>query len=136
MDVADLVGVPFVDRGRDKSGFDCWGLCLEVFKRYGIALPDYQICCSDVTAAFSQFSITSSAWDSHGVDCIPVPAIVAIRFDYRYPDMVTHVGTYIGDGKFIHTREKIGSCVERIDSPAWRHRIAGFYTPPQMEVLT
>lgn len=36
----DLVGVPWVRDGRDKSGLDCTGLVLEVLKRIGILVPD------------------------------------------------------------------------------------------------
>ena len=40
----DLIGVPFVDGGRDaKSGLDCWGLVKEVFRRQGYEVPDYHI---------------------------------------------------------------------------------------------
>ena len=31
----DLIGVPFVDGGRDKNGLDCWGLVKEAFRRQG-----------------------------------------------------------------------------------------------------
>lgn len=34
------LGVPFVDKGRDPSGWDCWGLVLWHYTARGIALPD------------------------------------------------------------------------------------------------
>jgi cell wall-associated NlpC family hydrolase len=38
---ADLIGVPFVEFGRDtEKGLDCYGLCIEVLKRQGIHLND------------------------------------------------------------------------------------------------
>lgn len=39
-DVADLIGVPYKDGGRDMNGMDCYGLLLEVFRRHGMFLPD------------------------------------------------------------------------------------------------
>ena len=39
----DLIGVPFVDGGRDTNGMDCWGLVRECFKRQGIVVKDYGI---------------------------------------------------------------------------------------------
>ena len=41
MNYTDLIGVPFVNRGRDKNtGFDCYGLVKEVFRRYGYTIPN------------------------------------------------------------------------------------------------
>lgn len=45
MRIDDLIGVPFLTHGRDAStGFDCYGLAIEVSKRMGHELPelDYQ----------------------------------------------------------------------------------------------
>lgn len=130
LDIDDLVGIPFVDGGRDpREGLDCWGLVREVFARASIALPDYHIGCHDVDAigvavAGERLLGRWRSWNAHDV---PVPAVVAIRFNS--PFVVNHTGVYVGAGRFIHTREKVGVCVERIDSPMWRHRIDGFYTP-------
>ena len=39
---ADLIGVPFLNKGRDvKKGLDCYGLVKEVYKRHGINIPEY-----------------------------------------------------------------------------------------------
>ena len=38
----DLIGTPFANNGRNiKTGVDCYGLCMEVFRRYGIRIPEY-----------------------------------------------------------------------------------------------
>ena len=43
IDVNDLLGVPYIDNGRDiESGLDCYGLALEVEKRLGKHLHDVQ----------------------------------------------------------------------------------------------
>jgi cell wall-associated NlpC family hydrolase len=130
MRVTDLIGVPFADGGRGPDGYDCWGLVCEVFRRGGIELQDYRECnlsCYDSNGFFDIFRKEMSRWVRHEVADIPVPAVVAIRFNH--PVFVNHVGVYVGDEKFLHTREKTGVCVERIDTPYWRHRIEGFYTP-------
>ena len=42
IDVSDLIGVPFVNHGRDiHDGLDCYGLVMEVFRRYGKHIPEY-----------------------------------------------------------------------------------------------
>lgn len=40
LDVSDLIGVPYKTNGRDKNGFDCYGLALEVERRLGTPLND------------------------------------------------------------------------------------------------
>ena len=122
----DLIGVPFADGGRGPDSFDCWGLCLEVFRREGITLRDYRLCCHDSEGFRGNFEIERPAWRRHEWPDIPSPAVVALRFNTT---AVNHVGVYIGDNKFLHTREKTGVVIERVDSPYWKRRIEGFYTP-------
>jgi cell wall-associated NlpC family hydrolase len=41
--INDYVGVPYVPNGRNRSGWDCWGLVLAVYRdRLGVELPDWQ----------------------------------------------------------------------------------------------
>lgn len=41
VDVVDLIGVRFCDHGRSiATGFDCYGLAIEVSRRLGYTLPD------------------------------------------------------------------------------------------------
>ncbi len=127
----DLIGVPFVDGGRDKTtGFDCWGLALEVFRRHGVSLPDYKIGCTESSRIDSKMTDERPLWlriDNGGGKDIPCPALVVIRFNTGV--LCNHVGVYIGAGRFIHTRQKVGANIDRIDSPAWRRIIEGYYIP-------
>lgn len=128
--IDDLIGVPFVDGGRDAAtGLDCWGLVLVVFNRAGLLLPDYRIGCHDIDAigvavASERMLGRWRRWYHHDA---PTPSLVAIRFNS--PILVNHTGVYVGNGKFLHTRERTGVVVEPVNGPAWRHRIEGFYTP-------
>jgi cell wall-associated NlpC family hydrolase len=126
MRAADLVGAPFEDRGRGPGGYDCWGLVCEAYRREGISLPDYTLCCHDAEGFHGFFEEELPRWTRHEPPDIPVPAVVTIRLN---SPLVRHVGVYIGGGRFLHTREKTGAVIERIDAPQWRHRIEGFYTP-------
>ena len=40
IDVSDLIGIPYKENGRGKSGLDCYGLAIEVEKRFGKELQD------------------------------------------------------------------------------------------------
>ena len=123
--ISSLIGVPFVDGGRGPEGYDCWGLVREIYHRYGIELPDYDIGCYDVENIISEVERNRPQWLRQEPPDLPVPCIVAFKVS---APMVNHVGIYLGDGKFIHTREKAGAVIERLDAPAWRHRIEGFYS--------
>jgi len=124
----DLIGVPFVDGGRDpRLGLDCWGLVLEVFRRFGIELPDYRIGCMEASRIDAAIDAGRKYWIRCNSADPPVPSLVVMRFNQ--PVLCNHTGVYLGAGRFIHTRQKIGVNIDRIDSPAWRKIIEGFYVP-------
>lgn len=128
IDYEDLIGIPFVNNGRDhRTGFDCYGLVMEVYRRFGIELPEFTADWDDEDKINSivQREAGSSAW-KRVEQPLPVPCLVALRMGTP-PGIVNHTGVYLGNGKFIHTRAKIGACISRIDSPAWRGVIEGFY---------
>lgn len=126
----DLIGVPFKNRGRDMDGFDCYGLVQEMYRRYGISIPNYTADFDDlekVNELITSKTAISSNWRRIEPDEeLPVPCLLAIRFGTP-SGIVNHTGCYIGNGRFIHIRANIGVCVDRIDSPAWRHVIEGFF---------
>lgn len=120
--IADLIGIEFKNGGRDKSGMDCWGLTLEVFKRHGIELPDYKISCNAPQLINGQINNERNNWE-RCVGELPVPALVV----FNDHGICNHVGVYIGGNKFIHARVNIGVAIESIDSPFWKRRIEGVY---------
>ena len=124
--ILSLVGVPFEDGGRGPDSFDCWGLVREVYHRYGIELPDYDIGCYDILNVMAEMEHNRPLWIEHKPPDLPIPCVAAFRVSAT---MINHVGIYIGDGRFLHTREKAGAVIESLESPVWRHRIWGFYSP-------
>ena len=41
INLRDLLGIPFTNRGRTLDGLDCYGLVMEVYKKFDITLPEY-----------------------------------------------------------------------------------------------
>jgi peptidoglycan DL-endopeptidase CwlO len=81
-----FLGVPYVWGGADPGGFDCSGLVMYVFARFGVVLPHY---------AASQATMG-----------MPVPAdqlqpADLVFFGSPVPGGIHHVGMYVGNGLFI-----------------------------------
>lgn len=131
LNYTDLIGVPFKNQGRDiKTGFDCYGLVVEVFSRCGYKIPkEYYADYNDTEAVkklITEKTAIKSHWKKVDMKNMPVPCLLAICFGTP-KGVVNHTGVYIGDGKFIHTRENTGVCVDRVSSPAWYRIIEGAY---------
>ncbi len=124
--LADLVGKPFADGGRGPEAYDCWGLALEVFRRYGVELPDYRIGAYDSAAIYGTYQREKRRWIEIRAGEPPVPALIFMRFNAAVGN---HVGVYLGAGRFIHAREKALSCIERTDHLYWKQAIVGYYVP-------
>lgn len=126
----DLIGVSFKNRGRDiENGVDCYGLVMEVYRRFGISIPEYNADYDNIEKVneliTSKTSIKSN-WRCVNINNMPVPCLLAIRFGVP-KGIVNHTGVYIGNGKFIHIRENTGVCIDRVNSPAWHKMIEGCY---------
>lgn len=81
-----LQGVSYVFGGTSRSGFDCSGYTQYVFKGSGISLP---------RTASEQFNVGSSV--SRGQ--LQSGDLV---FFHTYAPGASHVGIYIGEGRFVH----------------------------------
>lgn len=129
MSYNDLIGIPFKAHGRNiNEGFDCYGLVKEVFMRHGIAVPEYDADFRDMKKinALIRGNTQGYPWAEIDRHHLVTPALVAMRFGSPQ-GVVNHTGVYIGGGRFIHAREKIGVCIDHIGSPAWKRTIVGFY---------
>jgi len=123
MEYEDLIGVPFVDGGRDKRGMDCWGLARELFRRQGIEVPDYRISAASAASVAARMDNDKIYWNKLAQPVLG--CLVVIRLS---PNVwANHVGVYVGNGRFIHAYSPTGVSLGRLRR--WNSRIVGYYRP-------
>lgn len=103
-----FIGVPYVFGGTSTYGFDCSGFVQHVFAMLGVHLP---------RTADSQF------YAGHSIG----GRIVAgdLVFFQTYAPGPSHVGIYIGDGKFVHASSSHGVMVSHLSDTYWASRYLG-----------
>lgn len=84
-----LQGVPYVFGGTSRNGFDCSGFTQYVFQAGGVSLP---------RTSYAQFGVGSSVSKN---ELQPGDLV----FFTTYAKGASHVGIYIGGGRFVHASE-------------------------------
>jgi len=124
--IDDLIGVKFRKNGRSKKeGFDCYGLAIEVSKRYGHNLADLleEASKNPETELTNDNNIIFSVHDGtkYTKDISSIPVRV-VNEPQKEGDLVLflnsrkipyHIGVYVGDGRLIHCN-KMGVHIERL----------------------
>lgn len=103
-----FVGVPYVFGGTSTSGFDCSGYVQHVFALLGVRLP---------RTADSQFY----AGRSTGGQMLAGDLV----FFQTYEPGPSHVGIYLGGGKFVHASSSHGVMVSHLSDSYWAARFLG-----------
>lgn len=124
MNFEKYIGIPYVEKGRDITGLDCYGLVRLIYKNeLDINLPSFvtEYDPSDNQRLEDLFAQYKEGWES--VDNPKVGDVVIFRiFGYE-----SHIGICIGDNKFLHVREGKDSVIESLDNAKWSKRITGFF---------
>lgn len=105
-----LKGTKYVYGGTSKAGFDCSGYVQYVFKQHGVNL-----------------SRTSSGMYATGEKVAKSDLAAGdLVFFNTSGKGVSHVGIYIGDGKFAHASSSKGVKVDKLNDPHyWGKRYVG-----------
>lgn len=119
--VADLFLARYERGGRGPATFDCFGLFAEVCRRRGIELPTHP---SPDDLRLREAAILDEA--AHWVALESPQPWCAVAF--RIGPFVSHLGVVLADGlHFMHASRRVGIATDRLDSPLWAKRIAGYY---------
>lgn len=101
IDVTDLLGVKYKKNGRDLNGLDCYGLIIEVSKRFGHTLRDFEY--EDTSYKTFETIIGSVKPEQEGIKLVSKPSkegdIILFKVKSCFEN---HCGVYLGDGYFIH----------------------------------
>lgn len=117
----DLLNKEFEYGGRGPDRYDCWGLCMEIYRRMGIELPEF--------ASSSEYSVIHEQVmkGKELFEQITEPERGCLVLFTLRPPYATHIGVVINPPYFIHILEKSKVTVERLDSLTWARRVKGFF---------
>ncbi|SDU26549.1 C40 family peptidase [Desulfobacula phenolica] len=123
IDFSDLIGKPFCEDGYGPNGYSCYGLAVEVFRRYGIDIPRTNIAVCACKQA-SQKEINNHLekyWEP--VSSLETPTGLIIQS--THPEFADHIGVYIGNRRFIHVTQNRNVVIDRLSD--WKSKIIGYY---------
>lgn len=104
-----FVGKKYVYGGSSPSGFDCSGLTMYVYKKFGISLPHSATSQSKLGVAVSKSNLQ--------------PGDLVFFTNYRTGKGIGHVGVYIGSNKFVHaSTEKTGVITSSLSGSGYAKR--------------
>lgn len=116
-----VIVVPFVERGRDYEGLDCWGLAVLFYRDVlGIEIPSYldtYESTSEHRAIFKAFAAGKTLWRK-----VDRPATGDLALILR-KNLPIHVGVVLEDDLVLHAEVHVGTVIESLD----QMRIEGFY---------
>lgn len=103
-----LLGIPYKYGGTTTSGFDCSGFTSYVFQRAGKSLP---------RTAASQYAGSTKVSNPRPGDLV---------FFSGNGRSVTHVGIYVGGGKFIGSQTSTGVAYTEVRGSYWGPKLVGY----------
>lgn len=103
------LGTPYRYGGQDRSGTDCSGLVMEVYREVcAVKLPR-----------------SSSSQMSYCTEVARNKARMGDLMFFGASGKVSHVGLYIGNGEMIHASSSRGVMISNVDTGYWGQRLLG-----------
>lgn len=123
--VNQFVGIPFKDGEPSYKGANCITLVELFYKDFlGVEISKIRIDAVNTRRAFLEYlQQISQNWIK-----LHIPeqyCVVAMSYDQKHPRLVQHFGIYLGDGKVLHTLNKINSHIVTLES--LKPFIKGYY---------
>jgi len=124
IDFTDLIGKPFHEDGYGPDNYSCYGLAVEVYKRYGIKIPRTNISvCACKTASQKEIQDNLIRYWKPTKELKAPTGLVIISSN---PEFANHLGVYIGQHRMIHITANRNVVIDRISE--WKNKIIGYYT--------
>jgi len=123
--VEKCIGVPFKEHGRDLQGFDCYGIALYILNPLGYNLPDFNYD-ENWAKCGNNYFIENYYKYAKQINRNELQPVDVILFK-NDPEVVNHIGIYLGGGKFIHCDRKSGVIISRLNQQPYCRRIDSFY---------
>lgn len=100
VDVKDLIGIKYKEHGRSREyGFDCYGLAIEVEKRIGIKLPDFDYLSHTDVLFNDNFKKVLQSGKVKKINTLVEGALILFE---NSSGMKNHIAVYLGDGYAVH----------------------------------
>jgi cell wall-associated NlpC family hydrolase len=123
----DLIGVPFRANGRGPDAYDCYGLLLEIYRRRGILVTNWQTPAADMEMERLVTRALGLEW--RRVDT-PIPGCALL---FRDVGLARHIGVHLEGDRFIHCSARLGqAAVERLAATRSFLPLLGAYVPVGM----
>lgn len=128
--IEKYIGIPFIDKGRDFKGCDCYGLAKLYFKNeLDIDIPDVIARPNQIKMAYMEYlSNISKYWIEHKE--IKENTIVALKTDPNNPKLVTHFGIILkidNKLKMLHTFRDTASHLVDLPNQIYDNKIVAYY---------
>jgi hypothetical protein len=120
--ISRAIGVPFLDRGRDFDGWDCWGLVVAFYREvYHLTIEscDELSIIENPKEAIRAMIERAKRWTLVDVGQEHTGNVAIWR--------PAHASIVLPGRRMLHCLEGKATCIERYNHTMWRQRLIGFH---------